>query len=144
MKGMKTPCPSGYTQQSQRLYRNSPTRMASQGKTEHMPRGHGMSMQTLQGWGIRHTSLITITKTRRNHHPFALPFRGHAVHFTTSLTPQSGQVIPDPSDSHHHCSHLNQWNRNGTLREAYFHQELASELPFSCTYSDYGPKNILL
>lgn len=25
-----------------------------------------------------------------------------------------------------------------------FHHDVLSELPFSCTYTDYGPKNILL
>jgi len=95
---------------------------------------------------MKHTSLITITKTRQNYHSLSPPLGAHTVHFSDSLPPQSCQVAPDPSDSPAIIILIsNEWKRNSTLKEEDFHQEVVvSELPFSCTCSDYRPKNILL
>lgn len=110
----------------------------ARGRQSTCPWDMGCACKHCRDGKIKDTSLIAITKTRRNHHSFTLPFRVHAVHFSNSLPPQSRQVIPDPSDSPvHHCSHSKRVKkRNSTLREGNCHQEFVSELPFSCMYSD--------
>lgn len=67
-----------------------------------------------RGGRIEHTTVIAITKTRRNHHSSILLFRVHTVHFQNSLTPQSHQVLSGTSDSPVITALISK--RKGTLR----------------------------
>lgn len=110
--------------------------LANKGKAEHVPRDTEGPCKHCKGGGIKQASSITVTKTRRSHHSFPLPVEGHAVHSSSSLSRQSHQVIPSsPAYPVTIALSANEQKRNSTLREGDFHQEVLSELLFSCTHS---------
>lgn len=91
------------------------------------------------GRRIKHASLITITKNRRSHHSFTLPFKGHAIHSDPLSSVPSGYPwffwVPC-----HHCSYFRWLKEKEHPKEGEFSSRACIRASFSLVHILWAKK----